>query len=52
MHGRGVCGLIQCGCSARFDESFTPVDNRTLGFQFVTPVARSLGGDGFFKTLP
>ena len=51
MHDRGVDGLIQCGCSASFDQSFTPVDDCTLGFQFMTPVARCLGGNGFFKTL-
>ena len=51
MPDRGVCGLIQFGASARFHESFTPIDNCTLGFQFVTSVARILGGNGFFKTL-
>ena len=42
---------FQCARSAGFDQSFTPVDNRTLCFQFIAPVTRILGGDGFLKTL-
>tara|TARA_B000000565_G_scaffold127703_1_gene96423 strand:+ start:4368 stop:4517 length:150 start_codon:yes stop_codon:yes gene_type:complete len=46
-----VVDAHQSGRLALFGQSFAPIHNSTLGFEFMTPMARMLGWHGLFKPL-
>ena len=43
--------MIQFGRSVAFNQSFAPVHNGALRFQFIAPMARVLGWHGLLETL-